>query len=179
MERFSSMGGMMPEQIWDFEDIPSESLFLGRSAGSAQPLVWAHSEYLKLLRSAADGRVFDRISVVEERYAVEGDKRAFTNHTEIFQIARPLSTILAGHTLRIVNAQRFELVYTFDEWITTLSLCSTPVGYAGWFVDIPTSGEEIDKVILTIKWPRPDEQDRWLGRNIEVFIIPPAPPHAS
>ncbi len=60
-------------------------MYLGRSAGSAQPLVWAHAEYLKLLRSAADGRVFDRISVVEERYAVPQDKRTFTNHIEIFQ----------------------------------------------------------------------------------------------
>ena len=44
-------------------------LRLGKSAGSAMPLVWAHAEYLKLLRSVTDGRVFDRISVVEERYA--------------------------------------------------------------------------------------------------------------
>ena len=47
-----------------------KGMYLGRSAGSAQPLVWAHAEYLKLLRSAVDGRVFDRISVVEERYGV-------------------------------------------------------------------------------------------------------------
>ena len=36
-----------------------KGLYLGRSAGSAQPLVWAHSEYVKLLRSKSDGRVFD------------------------------------------------------------------------------------------------------------------------
>ena len=88
----------------------------GRSAGSAQPLVWAHAEYLKLLRSAADGRVFDRISVVAERYAVATDKRTFTNHIEIFEITRPVSTIFSGYTLRIVDPEHFRVVYTFDNW---------------------------------------------------------------
>ena len=32
------------------------------------PLVWAHAEYVKLPRSVTDGQVFDRISVVAERY---------------------------------------------------------------------------------------------------------------
>ena len=40
------------------------------------PLVWAHAEYLKLLRSAVDGKVFDRIDPVYERYCdPEGRKR--------------------------------------------------------------------------------------------------------
>ncbi len=41
----------------------------GKPAGSAVPLVWAHAEYLKLLRSAFDGKVFDRIDAVFERYS--------------------------------------------------------------------------------------------------------------
>jgi len=40
------------------------SLRLGMPAGSAVPLVWAHAEYLKLLRSALDGKVFDRVDAV-------------------------------------------------------------------------------------------------------------------
>jgi glucoamylase len=178
MERFSSMGGMLPEQIWDREDMPEESLFLGRSAGSAQPLVWAHSEYLKLLRSAADGQVFDRISAVEERYAVAAGKRTFINHTEIFQLGRPILTILAGHTLRIVDPQRFRAVYTFDNWTTTLTLDSSAVGHPGSFVDIPTTPQQMGSIVLTIGWPSQGEQDHWLGRNIEVSVVPPPPPAA-
>ena len=52
----------------------------GQSAGSAQPLVWAHAEYLKLLRSVVDGAVYDRISVVEERYARPVAERTFASH---------------------------------------------------------------------------------------------------
>jgi glucoamylase len=131
-----------------------------------------------LLTSVTDGRVFDRISAVEERYAVPAGKRTFINHTEIFQIDRPISALPAGHTLRIVNRDRFEVVYTFDDWATTLILCSTPIGYAGWFLDISTTAAEKNKVIFTIKWPDRDRQDQWLGRNVDVSITPPQPPPA-
>ena len=55
---------MLPEQVWDEADRPERSLKKGQPAGSAVPLVWAHAEYLKLLRSAVDGKVFDRIDPV-------------------------------------------------------------------------------------------------------------------
>src|SRR5271170_4952116 len=170
IEQFSSVGGMLPEQVWDHDDIPSRGMYRGRSAGSAQPLVWAHSEYLKLLRSAADWRVFDRIQVVADRYAVPKGKRTFTNHIEIFEPNRPISSILSGHTLRIVNREPFRAVYTYDNWATTLRLESRSVGYSGSFVDIPTGVDQIGKITFTLAWPVEGQQDRWLGRNIDVAI---------
>ena len=75
-EEFATCGQMMPEQVWDEADLPERSLQLGQPAGSAVPLVWAHAEYLKLLRSALDGKVFDRIDAVYERYCEpEGRKQ--------------------------------------------------------------------------------------------------------
>ncbi len=47
---------------------PRWGLKLGKPTGAAMPLVWAHAEYVKLLRSVTDGKVFDRISAVAERY---------------------------------------------------------------------------------------------------------------
>ncbi len=91
MEQFSSVGGMLPEQVWDYADMPDKGLYFGKSAYSAQPLVWAHAEYIKLLRSSVDGQVFDRISVVEDRYGVVREKRTFASTLEYFQVARPLS----------------------------------------------------------------------------------------
>jgi len=32
------------------------------------PLMWAHAEYIKLLRSVSDGKVFDLIPAVADRY---------------------------------------------------------------------------------------------------------------
>jgi glucoamylase len=68
MERLSSAGGLIPEQVWDGEDIPERELYRGKPTGSAMPLVWAHAEYLKLRRSLADGAVFDRPPQTVARY---------------------------------------------------------------------------------------------------------------
>jgi glucoamylase len=177
-EKFSSMGGMLPEQVWDYEDLPSEGMYFGKSAGSAQPLVWAHSEYLKLLRSVSEGRIFDRISVVEERYAVPAAKRTFTSRIEIFQIARPISFIPVSFTLRIVDKGRFRVVYTFDDWATVERLDSHSLGRIGYSADIPTTSHQTGKIIFTLCWPNqgPDQSqpDRWLGKNLEVSVISPS-----
>jgi len=167
MEHFSSEGGMLPEQVWDHDDLPEKQMYCGKSAGSAQPLVWAHAEYLKLLRSAMDGEVFDTISVVRDRYAAKG-KRSFTCDVEIFSASRHLAPITAGKRLRVTDPSRFRLVYTMDNWQTTLKKESAPVGYAGFFADVPTAADQEGKIIFTLYWPG---EDRWLGRNVEVEIL--------
>jgi glucoamylase len=66
LELFASEGGMIPEQIWDAPSL--DGMVFGRPTGAAMPLVWAHAEYLKLLRSAVDGRVFrSSKAVISER----------------------------------------------------------------------------------------------------------------
>jgi glucoamylase len=167
MEKFSSIGGMLPEQVWDHDDFPQEGMYKGQSAGSAQPLVWAHSEYIKLLRSATDGVVFDSISAVRERYAVAPGTRTFKSEIEIFQTSRPVYSIEAGKRLRIVDTARFRVLYSIDEWATNTLLESHPVGYAGSYADIPTAAGQTGKIVFTFYWPG---QDKWLGRNFEVTI---------
>jgi glucoamylase len=68
MEAFTSDGGMIPEQIWDAQDIPERALYFGRPSGSGMPLVWAHAEYIKLSRSIRDGKVFDMPPAPARRY---------------------------------------------------------------------------------------------------------------
>jgi glucoamylase len=167
MEQFSSTGGMLPEQIWDREDFPQEEMYFGESAGAAQPLVWAHSEYLKLLRSALDGQVFDCIAVVKERYGVATGKRTFKNNLEIFQTSRSVAKLAAGMTLRVVDTVRFRMLYSTDNWATSVTLESHPVGYAGFFADVATVAGQAGKIVFTFYWPG---QDKWLGRNFEVVV---------
>ena len=168
MEQFASVGGMLPEQIWDYADYPQEEMYKGKSAGSAQPLVWAHSEYLKLLKSAVDGKVFDCISVVRDRYGAEPGKRTFQSNVEIFQTSRPVTTLPAGMTLRVVDTAHFSVLYTCDNWATKTTKEAWPLGYVGNFVDIETKPGQTGKIIFTFNWPA---QDKWLGRNIEVEIV--------
>ena len=68
MAAMASPGGMMPEQVWDAEPIPSRRLAPGRPTGSAMPLVWAHAEFIKLLISRHLGHPVDRPRAVWQRY---------------------------------------------------------------------------------------------------------------
>jgi glucoamylase len=163
IERFASSGGMLPEQIWDEPD--RDGLVFGGPAGSAMPLVWAHSEYLKLLRSAHDGQVFDRIPIVEERYA-KGHHPP--SHIEVFKVLRrQISHISAGKTLRITSAARFRVSWTPDRWQTTNVLESTQVGYAGSYADLPTPAGQNGALSFTLFWP---DENRWEGRNFDVAV---------
>jgi glucoamylase len=165
-ERFATAGQMMPEQVWDEANLPGISLQLGQPAGSAVPLVWAHAEYLKLLRSAVDGKVFDRIDAVYERYCEpEGRKRRRID-LEIYSRRRPIQKIVEGETLRILDENRFDLVWSADGWQTKHTAMSRSLGSAGFCADIAT-GTEGGKLEWTLHWT---EQDAWLGYNVEVQV---------
>ena len=58
IENFTTGIGLIPEQIWDAPDIPEALMFFGRPTGAAIPLMWAHAEYVKLLRSVVDKQDF-------------------------------------------------------------------------------------------------------------------------
>jgi glucoamylase len=68
MSSFANGTGLIPEQVWDVADIPERELYCGCPTGSAMPLVWAHSEYIKLIRSLKDARVFDLPPQTVDRY---------------------------------------------------------------------------------------------------------------
>jgi len=161
IESFASTGGMLPEQIWDEPD--RNGLIFGEPAGAAMPLVWAHAEYLKLLRSTTDGRVFDRIAVVEERYS-KGSKKS---NLEVFKLRRQVNKIQAGKTLRITAHNRFRVIWTADAWKTNHVTDSVAVGHAGSFADILTTPEQSGAVSFTLLWI---EENRWEGRNFDVEI---------
>ena len=50
-------------------DPTAKDYALGQNTDSATPLAWTHAEYLKLLRSLADGKVWDSYDPVHDRYA--------------------------------------------------------------------------------------------------------------
>jgi len=165
-ERFATCGQMIPEQVWDEADLPGTSLRLGQPGGSAVPLVWAHAEYLKLLRSALDGKVFDRIEPVYERYCEPEGRKKVRGDLEIYSRSRPIQTMAAGETLRILDEKRFDLVWSADGWQTTQTAMSRSLGSAGFSAEIKT-GTANGKLQWTLHWP---EHDTWLGYNVEVQV---------
>jgi glucoamylase len=167
-ERFATMGQMMPEQVWDEANRPDAHLVLGQPAGSAVPLVWAHAEYLKLLRSAVDGKVFDRIDPVYSRYSEPVGMKRKRRGLEMFSLRRPIQRIAAGETLRILDADRFEIIWSPDGWQTTSVTASRSLGSAGHCAEIATAADQqIGELSWTFHWP---EQGRWLGYNVNVKV---------
>ena len=152
---------MLPEQIWDKPDL--KGLKLGCPAGSAMPLVWAHAEYLKLLRSAFDGEVFDRIPPVERRYA-RGHARS---NIEVFKMRRHVSAMRAGCVLRITAQQHFRVTWSADGWKTHAEAESKALGHAGSFADLPTEAKQTGQLSFTLFWT---EEGRWEGRNFDVAL---------
>ncbi|HUD56032.1 MAG TPA: glycoside hydrolase family 15 protein [Terracidiphilus sp.] len=167
-ERFATMGQMMPEQVWDEPNSPSGRLQLGQPAGSAVPLVWAHAEYLKLLRSALDGKVFDRIEPVYARYCEPEGQKALRRDLEIYTQRRPFERIPASATLRIIYEDRFAVTWSVDGWKTVNVTQSRCLGSAGHSVDISTATESAGgELSWTLQWT---EQGRWLGYNVNLKI---------
>ncbi|MFJ6023024.1 glucan 1,4-alpha-glucosidase [Brevundimonas sp. NPDC092305] len=69
MESFANDGLLLPEQAWDGVGDPTPHQYrAGQGTNSATPLAWTHAEYVKLLRSMADRKVWDRYDIVAERY---------------------------------------------------------------------------------------------------------------
>jgi glucoamylase len=157
---------MMPEQVWDEPDCPEQKLRLGQPAGSAVPLVWAHAEYLKLLRSAVDGKVFDRIEPVYQRYCEPEGQNRPRRGLEISSRSRPIHKMDPGRTLRILDDREFEVLWTSDGWQSKQTTVSRGLGSAGFSADIapPDGCAEIE---WTLHWP---DQDAWLGYNVKVKI---------
>ena len=164
IEGFASGTGLLPEQVWDEPDRPNIFMFLGRPTGSAMPLMWAHAEYVKLLRSVSDGRVFDLIPDVAERYL--GDRKACQSF-EIWKTNRRVRAVKRGYTLRVQASNSFRLHWTADEWTTVQDTPSSATALGIEFVDIPIVAAQRAPIRFTFLWTK---SNSWEGRDYVVAI---------
>lgn len=163
LEAFANSTGLLPEQIWDEPDSPDARIKFGRPTGSAMPLMWAHAEYSKLLRSVRDGQVFDLIPVVADRYL----KRSGCRQLEIWKFSRQPHSIKAGMTLRVQAPSGFILHWTINEWRSTHDMRSTATALGIEFVDVSVSPESQSPIRFTFYWV---EADKWEGRDFQVAV---------
>ncbi|MGC2034919.1 MAG: glycoside hydrolase family 15 protein [Thermoplasmata archaeon] len=150
MERFASNTGLLPEQVWDEPDRPDLHLFLGRATGSATPLMWAHSEYLTLLRSIDDGKPFDIIPEVRKRYRAPRRKV----RREIWKKNRQVAEVRKGEVLRIQSEEPFRLHYSLDGWQHVVEQDSRPTGVQIDFLDLPITRDVPGPIRFTFFYPR-------------------------
>ncbi len=162
MEQFSNGAGLLPEQIWDEPDLPDAHLSFGGPTGSANPLMWAHSEYLRLLRSCHDKKVFDLIPEVAARYL----SNTPLSKIEFWLPKHPIRQARKDHTLRICAPGPFRLHWSHVGDVLWRDDDSRPTGVGGEYVDLqPTDFEP--HVEFTFFWK---ERGAWEGRNYQVDV---------
>jgi glucoamylase len=163
IEGCASEGGLLPEQVWDADDIPAHELFRGRPTGSAMPLVWAHAEYVKLLRSLRDGAIFDLPPQTVQRYQVENAQPILRDWREPWRRSR----IPAGQALRVELPHHGTIRWSTDGWQTTHETATLDSGLGIQAAILPTNALPAGGT-LTFTWH--DTAGTWRGVNFSVAI---------
>lgn len=142
MRAQSSDGGMLPEQVWDGPDLPAFELVNGRGTGGAMPLVWAHAEYAKLVRSLHDGRIFDMPAQAYTRFIKNG-VHSRTTLCAPHSIATRMSV---GNQLRVQSLSDTVVRWTANDG-PVMETKSRDSSLGAWFADLDTANIPVGGVI--------------------------------
>jgi glucoamylase len=164
LEASAGAGNLIPEQVWDSKDIPEKELYFGKPSGSAMPLVWAHAEYVKLLRSLKERRVFDMPPQPLERYI----KSKTESKHATWRFNNKCQIMPAGKILRVELLAKATVHWSTDNWQTFTDTDTSDTGLGVHLVDLP-----VDKMptgtnlVFTFHW---SNEDKWEGEDFEVKI---------
>ena len=164
MTRQTSPGGLLPEQVWDAGDIPERELFNGHPSGSGMPLVWAHAELVKLVRSLHDGAVFDTPPQSVQRYLMEQTGSGLVP----WRFDVPTRALPPGKRLRVEVHAPAVVRWSADGWRTVQNAETRDSGLGVHYADLPTKGLAPGaSLAFTFCW-RAD--DHWEGRNFNAVV---------
>ncbi|MGA9529516.1 MAG: glucan 1,4-alpha-glucosidase [Terriglobales bacterium] len=164
MESSTGTSRLIPEQVWDRDSIPERELFVGKGSGSACPLVWAHSEYIKLRRSLLERRIFDQPSQTVERYIARKNSAEYFN----WRFNNKPRTMPRGKKLRILLMDAATLHWSFDNWQTSHDSDSEDSGWNLQHVDLPTDTLAVgQQIVFTFHWK---SSGQWEGRDFSVKV---------
>lgn len=163
-ESFAGGEGLFPEQIWDAPDMPERELFFGRPSGSAMPLVWAHSEYLKLIRSLHDGCIFDMPPQTVQRYLT--DKTVSRRH--VWRFNHKVRSLTAGKVLCIETLVAAVIHWSSDNWLTSWDVDSVDTGLGIHAAELATGQLAAgSRIRFAIYWR---EAGHWEGVDFNVIV---------
>lgn len=164
LEAFANRGGLLPEQTWDAAAIPEHDLAFGAPTGSAMPLVWAHGEYIKLVRSLADGVVFDMPPQTVRRYQLDRQTSSLIS----WRFNHKCRRLPAGQTLRIELLDPAIVHWGLNGWqdLHDFSTGDTTLGMH--VVDLPTATLAPGTTInFTFRWTG---DNRWEGADFAIQV---------
>jgi glucoamylase len=165
MEHLASTTGLLPEQSWDEADRPDIYMWCGQPTGSAMPLMWAHAEYVKLLRSTADGEVYDAIPEVAKRYL---GKRCRRKQLEVWKQNRHVRFMRVGEILRVQGHAAFTLHWSSDNWKSVQDTKSIRNALQIDYVDLTNVVTSPGTCIrFTFFWT---ESNRWEGQDYAITV---------
>ena len=165
MEGFASKTGLLPEQSWDEPDRPEIFMWLGKPTGSAMPLMWAHAEYIKLLRSSKDGKVYDAIPEVAKRYLGKQEQR---KRFEVWKPNRHVRFMQPGEILRVHGDVAFTMHWSVDDWKTVQDSIAIRTRLGIHYVDIPAAVLPAGaSVRFTFLWT---DSGHWEGTDFLVSV---------
>jgi glucoamylase len=160
LEQLTSSGGLIPEQVWDAEDIPEHELVRGEPSGSAMPLVWAHAEHIKLVRSLADGAVFDLPPQPVRRYL----RDRVPPRVASWRPALPIVRMPAGTLLRIDLPGAATIRWTNDGWAQVQETPTVDTGFGLHVAELDPAGAAA--LIFTWRWA----DGSWAGADHAVRV---------
>lgn len=164
LETIAGDSGLLPEQVWESDDVPERELFNGRPAGSAMPLVWAHAEYLKLRRSLRKGGLFDLPPMAAKRFL--GASRECARSSWRFNHRR--RSMETGRVLRVELLVQSVVRWSIDGWKSSQACPTSDSTLGVHWVDLPTSNLPRGTVVtFTFHW---SDGDRWEGRDFDVVV---------
>lgn len=161
LQQSAGKGGLLPEQIWDAPDIPGRELYFGRPSGSAQPLVWMHAEYVKLLRSLRDGRIFDQPPQPVRPYVTS---RCASRYC-IWRLNNKCRRVEAGKLLRVEALAPALLHWSMDGWHTTYDTRTRDTGLGVHTIDLPNPIPPGSRIDFTFYW---EESHSWQGQDFSL-----------
>jgi glucoamylase len=129
----ASIGGMLPEQVWESAPIPALGLEPGRPSGSAMPLLWSHAEFLKLLIARESGRPIEQLDAVRQRYGSPGERAARIWH---WRHEVPIARLAAARGLRIEEREPFTLHFGCDGWQAVQERVAVAAPFGLWSVEL-------------------------------------------
>ncbi|RWN29679.1 MAG: glucan 1,4-alpha-glucosidase [Mesorhizobium sp.] len=163
LEGSAGPGGLLPEQVWDGADMPERELVHGRPSGSAMPLVWAHSEHIKLLRSLRDGAVFDMPPQGVKRYIEDKTVSPFRT----WRFNNKIRTMDAGKTLRIELLDPATIHWSTDNWMTAQDSQTVENAFGIHLADLPVASLPEGRMLtFTFFWPRTGDWE-----NVDFSVI--------
>ena len=164
LEGCAGAGGLLPEQVWDGEDMPERELRRGGPTGSAMPLVWAHSEHIKLLRSLRDGKVFDMPPQGVKRYV----KGKTGSSIRSWRFNNKIRSMPSGKTLRVELLAAAVVHWSIDGGTTFNDSKTSQNAFGIHVADLPVADLPPGATVtFTFFWP---DAGHWEGETFSVGV---------